>query len=80
MEMDLDNAIATLGIACKHWRLQCENNKGKRWHSVTVWADGKRFTVNRRVPIDAVNAALKRIGDNRKGKASGPGPKLKLAE
>lgn len=60
--MDLGEAIVVLDILSKHWTFQCENAKEeRRGYSVKVWADGRRFTVQRQMKIDALNAAIDRI-------------------
>lgn len=69
--MDLDQAIAILDSAAKHWRIECDNpsaasTKKKRRYNCKVWADGKRFTVSRRTPIEAALGAIERITQNRK--------------
>lgn len=57
---DLTTAILLLDKRTKHWRLQCVNGKERRY-DCTVWAAGKRFTTNRKTPLEAVKAALAKI-------------------
>ena len=60
--MDVGEAIVVLDLLSKHWTFQCENaNDQRRGYSVKVWADGRRFTVQRTMKIDALNAAINRI-------------------
>ena len=68
--MTLDQAIVILGSRTKHWRMQTENNDGKRSYSCTVWNGDRpqRFTVQRATPMEAVLAALARMdGKGAKG-------------
>ena len=62
--MDLSEAIVVLDMLAKHWTFQCENTNGlRRGYSVKVWVKGRRFTVQRRWKIDALNTAINRIRD-----------------
>lgn len=61
-QMTLDKAIPLLDrLATKHWNLQAENDGNRRRFSCTVWSGGRRFSVERPTPIDAVNAAIDKI-------------------
>lgn len=71
--VDLNQAITALDAATsKHWRLQCENYKGVRHYSCTVWGNGKRFTVRKATIIGVLNHAIVRLNEV-------TGPKLRIA-
>jgi hypothetical protein len=63
MKPDLGTIIVLLDRKTKHWTLQCVNSaKHGRRYECNVWACGKRFSTNRRTPLEAARAALERVG------------------
>lgn len=67
--------ILRLDAKAKHWTLKVHNRRGTeddpaatRRYECTVWAMGRRFTVNRMTPLLAVKAALAQMeGTDKRG-------------
>jgi hypothetical protein len=71
----LDALMLRLDATAKHWTLKVQNRRGSeddpaatRRYECTVWAHGRRFTVNRMTPLLAVKAALHQMeGKDKRG-------------